>query len=191
MKYLITLFLLIPSALNAMDQAPSAPNPKPRDVRVTPVFAHARADKEQRTVDNTFLYRSGTHRHTTTLNSHSGSNGSLLTLTEVIPNDKAKQITVFFSLKPNKDKPAYKGVVIAGYGSYIPLGDQQSDVRYFLNIPNGNHQRSKEACDCPTKEHQNDIVRLLAQSSTQSDIEKLDLAIEDLAIEDLAIEDLV
>jgi len=184
MQYLITLFLLIPSALNAMDQAPSAPNPKPVEIDIYPVFGHVRADKGDRTIHSTCISSNGNPEGRSPFNFNSTSYyRTKLTLTEIIPNDAAQQLTVLFSLMPYKDKPAYQGLVIAQYGSRIPLGDGESDVRYTLCIPSYN--RVLDQCDCPTQEHKNDLAAalawVLAQPPAESNSKKLSLATESLA----------
>ena len=162
MKKILALILLIPSALNAMDEIPSAQKPKPVEIRVQPVFGHLRADKNQKTIDcaTAFFNGNSAGRFERQPNSYS-YDGTQLTLTEIIPNDAAQQLTVLFSLKPHENKPAYQGIVIAGYDSTIPLGDQQSDVRYTLNIPSSS-VREPDPCDCATQEHHNDLTSELA-----------------------------
>jgi hypothetical protein len=172
MKYLITLLLLIPSALNAMDKAPSAPKPKPVEIKVQPFVAHVRADKNQKTIHSIMTTYNGNSEGQFETQSNSYSyNDTQLTLTEIIPNDTTQQLTVLFSLKLAKDKPAYQGAVIAKYGSdeWIPLGDQESDVRYFLNTPPLSN-RQPDQCDCPTQEeHQNDLAWALFPQPAESD----------------------
>gem|GEM_PF-1439411 len=187
MKYLITLFLLIPSALNAMDQASSAPNPQPVGIDITPMFGHVSAYKSQCTIDGTVAINYNDNPPALWIRNPNTFcyNDTHITLTEIIPNDKTQQLTVLYSLKPHKDIPNYWGAVVAAYGSRIPLGDGESDVRYILCIPKNDSLRSKDTCDCPTQEHQNDLAAelawVLAQPPAESDAKKLSLATESLA----------
>ena len=136
MKYLITLFLLIPSALTAMDQASSAPKPKPREIFIAPVLCHARADQGHRTI------RGWNSAYTSFCDMpgscHIQMLDKKLKFLETIPNHETKLFTVLYSLKNNENDSEHLALAVTSYGQTVPLGDAANGVQYFLRIPNFN-----------------------------------------------------
>jgi hypothetical protein len=139
MKKILALILLASFALNAMDATKKS---EPEIIEIYPTFQHARADKNQKTVQACSIQRDDevNDTHPESLFSPIVWIGAKyrdieVKILETIPNDETQFFTLLYSIKKNTKASPSLGVINEKYGTWkVPLSEING-VQYFLRIP--------------------------------------------------------